>query len=85
MWQQLLDQSTADLGVRRLIPRTGRGRLHRLRAPGIRLELAFLACDEAGTVYTPLMGGRGDWPVGSFGETQAEVDGLRPVSSVSRR
>jgi hypothetical protein len=43
----------------------------------IRLELAFLACDEAGTVYTPLVAGRGDWPVGSFGDTQAEVDGVR--------
>ena len=43
----------------------------------IRLELAFLACDEAGTVYTPLVEGRGDWPVGSFGDTQAEVDGVR--------
>jgi Aminoglycoside-2''-adenylyltransferase len=43
----------------------------------IRLELAFLACDEAGIVYTPLVEGRGDWPVGSFGDTQAEVDGVR--------
>src|SRR5690349_16523254 len=30
----------------------------------IRLELAFLACDEVGTVYTPLVAGGGDWPVG---------------------
>ena len=51
----------------------------------IRLELAFLACDEAGTVYTPLVEGRGDWPAGSFGDTQAEVDGVRPGSSVSHR
>ena len=43
----------------------------------IRLELAFLACDEAGTVYTPLVEGRGNWPAGSFGDTQAEVDGVR--------
>jgi hypothetical protein len=42
----------------------------------VRLELAFLACDEAGIVYTPLVEGRGDWPVGSFGDTQAEVDGV---------
>ena len=41
------------------------------------MELAFLACDEAGTVYTSLVEGRGDWPVGSFGDTHAEVDGLR--------
>lgn len=35
------------------------------------------ACDEAGIVYTPLVEGRGDWPVGSFGDAQAEVDGVR--------
>ncbi len=43
----------------------------------IRLELAFLARDEAGTVYTPLVEGRGDWPAGSFGDAQAEVDGVQ--------
>jgi hypothetical protein len=44
---------------------------------GTRLELAFLAYDEAGTVYTPLADGRGDWPVGSFGDTRAEVNDVR--------
>ena len=43
---------------------------------GTRLELAFLARDESGTVYTPLAAGRGDWPAGSFGDDQAEVDGV---------
>jgi len=43
----------------------------------VRLELAFLARDEAGTVYTPLVEGRGDWPAASFGDTQAEVEGVR--------
>jgi len=43
----------------------------------IRLELAFLACDETGAVYTPLAHGRGDWPSGSFGDTQTELDGIR--------
>ena len=38
---------------------------------GIRLELAFLVCDDAGTPYTPLAQGRGDWPSGSFGDTAA--------------
>jgi hypothetical protein len=42
----------------------------------IRLELAFLARDEAGTVHTPLVAGRGDWPAGSFGDTRAEADGV---------
>ena len=41
-----------------------------------RLELAFLARDEGGTIHTPLGEGRGDWPTGSFGDAQAEVDGV---------
>ena len=43
---------------------------------GVRLELAFLAPDEDGTVYTPLADGRGSWPPGSFGSEQGEVDGV---------
>jgi hypothetical protein len=42
----------------------------------VRLELAFLARDQDGTVYTPLAGGRGSWPPGSFGSEQSEVDGV---------
>jgi hypothetical protein len=41
-----------------------------------RLELAFLAADETGTVYTPLKEGQGDWPAGSFGNEQAAVAGV---------
>jgi hypothetical protein len=44
---------------------------------GDRLELAFLARDEAGLPYTPLAQGRGDWPSGSFGNARAEVAGVR--------
>jgi len=43
---------------------------------GVRLELAFLERDDAGTVYTPLREGRGDWPAGSFGDDEAEVAGV---------
>jgi hypothetical protein len=43
----------------------------------LRVELAFLARDEAGTIYTPVTNGRGDWPAGSFGDAQAEVDGVQ--------
>jgi hypothetical protein len=43
---------------------------------GVRLELALLARDEAGTPYTPLAEGRGDWPAGSFGDGQAQLDGV---------
>lgn len=44
---------------------------------GVRLELAFLARDRAGTPYTPLAQGRGEWPSGSFGNARAEVAGVR--------
>jgi hypothetical protein len=44
---------------------------------GVRLELALLAPDDAGTPYTPLGEGRGDWPAGSFGNTQAQLDGVQ--------
>jgi hypothetical protein len=43
----------------------------------VRLELAFLARDDAGTVHTPLREGRGEWPAGSFGDVQADVNGVR--------
>jgi hypothetical protein len=45
---------------------------------GTRLELAFLARDgDAGSVYTPLTAGRGEWPAGSFGQDMAELRGVR--------
>jgi hypothetical protein len=43
----------------------------------VRLELAFLARDADGTVYTPLEDGRGSWPPGSFGDEEGAVDGVR--------
>jgi hypothetical protein len=44
---------------------------------GVRVEVAFLARDEDGVVYTPLVDGRGDWPEGSFGDDVGTVDGVR--------
>ena len=44
---------------------------------GIRLEVAFLARDERGHVYTPLRDGRGEWPAGSFGDEVAQLRGVR--------
>lgn len=50
---------------------------------GVRLEVAFLARDENGEVYTPLREGRGSWPEGSFEGHVAELRGVRaPVMSL---
>jgi aminoglycoside-2''-adenylyltransferase len=43
----------------------------------VRLELAFLARDPNGVVYTPLEKGRGTWPEGSFSKDEAELGGVR--------
>ena len=44
---------------------------------GIRLEVAFLARDEHGHVYTPLRHGRGEWPADTFGDEVAQLRGVR--------
>jgi hypothetical protein len=51
----------------------------------VRVELAYLARDDTGTIYTPLSDGRGDWPPGSFGDAIGEVSGVhaRVVSLAS--
>ncbi|MGH7604080.1 MAG: nucleotidyltransferase domain-containing protein [Gemmatimonadaceae bacterium] len=43
----------------------------------VRLELAYLARDERGHIYTPLRTGRGEWPAHAFGEDVAELLGVR--------
>jgi hypothetical protein len=44
----------------------------------VRLELAFLARDDDGEIYTPLhQGGRGSWPAGTFEDEVAELTGVR--------
>ena len=52
----------------------------------IQLDVAFLARDEDGTVYTPLRdGGRGHWPEGSFPGVSVDWNGagIRVVSLAS--
>jgi hypothetical protein len=41
------------------------------------LEIAFLARDSAGEVYTPLADGRAPWPSGAFGDDVLELCGVR--------
>lgn len=43
---------------------------------GVRLEVAFLARDENGHVYTPLRSGRGEWPPETFGNEVVELLGV---------
>ncbi|HEY2408121.1 MAG TPA: hypothetical protein VGI10_19070 [Polyangiaceae bacterium] len=43
----------------------------------IRIDVAFLARDESGRVYTPLRAGRGEWPRDSFGNDRLELLGVR--------
>jgi hypothetical protein len=43
----------------------------------VRLELAFLARDETGQMYTPVQKGRGTWPDGAFENDVAELLGVR--------
>jgi Uncharacterised nucleotidyltransferase len=43
----------------------------------VRLELAFLARDANGDIYTPLREGRGTWPKESFGDFVGELRGVR--------
>jgi hypothetical protein len=42
----------------------------------VRLDLALLAPDAAGRPCTPRAWGRDAWPSGSFGDAQAELDGV---------
>jgi hypothetical protein len=39
----------------------------------VRLEVAFLARDDGGRVYTPLRNGRGEWPDDAFGDDVVEL------------
>jgi Aminoglycoside-2''-adenylyltransferase len=52
---------------------------------GVDLDLAFLARDGQGTVYTPLRSGRGEWPADSFGSDVGDLSGSSAhlVSAIS--
>ncbi len=42
-----------------------------------RLEVAYLARDEDGRIYTPIQNGRGEWPIDAFGDDLLELRGVR--------
>src|SRR5690349_25047646 len=39
----------------------------------VKLEVAFLARDDQGFIYTPLREGRGEWPNDTFGDDVVEL------------
>jgi hypothetical protein len=43
----------------------------------IKLEVAFLARDDQGLIYTPLRDGRGEWPNDTFGDDVAKLMGVQ--------
>jgi Aminoglycoside-2''-adenylyltransferase len=78
IWRSDLDRVTELLQRHGWVhaPTTGEEGYTGYAREKVRLELAFLARDEDGTVYTPLTDGRGAWPPGSFGSEQGEVNGV---------
>jgi hypothetical protein len=44
---------------------------------GVRLEVAFLARDDQGRIYTPLAEERGEWPDETFGDDVGALMGVR--------
>jgi hypothetical protein len=58
-------------------PEAGEDGYTRYERNEIRLEVAFLARDERGEVYTPLRDGRGEWPPDSFGDEVAQLRAVR--------
>jgi hypothetical protein len=84
VWRSDLDQVRALLEAHGWahVPEPGEDGYTGYERGDVRVELAFLACDDDGSVYTPLTDGRGSWPDGSFGDALAEVDGV-PARVVS--
>jgi hypothetical protein len=78
VWAADLDRIRALLETERWIhtPEPGEDGYISYERHGVRLELAFLASDKTGTIYTPLVEGRGDWPASSFGDDRLELGGV---------
>jgi hypothetical protein len=59
------------------VPQPGEDGYTQYENGSLHLDLAFLARDGDGLVYTPLADGRGDWPAGSFGDEVAALGDVR--------
>jgi hypothetical protein len=58
-------------------PQIGEDRYTSYERGGIGIEIAFLARDEQGFVYTPLRYWRGEWPNETFGDDVIELLGVQ--------
>jgi lincosamide nucleotidyltransferase A/C/D/E len=76
---------TALLGSRTWIhrPELGEDGYTGYERGGVRLEVAYLASDERGHVYTPLQDGRAEWPDGAFGDDRVALQGV-PARVIGR-
>jgi hypothetical protein len=79
VWAVDHDRLTALLGSGAWVhrPEVGEDGYTGYERGGVRLEVAFLARDERGRVYTPLRDGRADWPEGAFGDDRVALQGVR--------
>jgi hypothetical protein len=79
VWQSDLTRVRAVLTADGWVPasRTEEDGYVALTRDGVMLELAFLARDQSGRVYTPSLQGEGSWPPGSFGTARGDLDGIR--------
>jgi hypothetical protein len=66
-------------------PESGEDGYTSYQLDAVKLEVAFIASDRTGSVYTPLReGGRSVWPEATFGSDLAELRGVR-ARVVTRR
>ncbi len=66
----------AQLGWSR-VRQPGEDGYTQFRKGSVDIDVAFLARDEEGLVFTPLDDGRGEWPLGTFGDEEEELLGVR--------
>jgi hypothetical protein len=79
VWQhdfERIDALLTDDGWQR-VPEPGEDGYTVYERGDVRLEVAFLARDDDGIVYTPAAAGRGEWPAGSFGADVGQLGAVR--------
>jgi hypothetical protein len=70
-----IDESLSQAGWHHA-PQTGEDGFTQYVHEEARLDLAFLVRDDDGIVYTPTESGRGEWPIGTFGNDVGDLLGV---------